>query len=125
MINVETIRQALTCGQPRCSCGRAKGLVHCPAHEDKRPSLSVSESNGKILVKCHAGCSQTAVSEGLRGRGLWPPNNSDRPQARGGSSLGVPSAVYDYYDADGRLIFQVCRYQTSTEKTFSRLLKNQ
>ncbi len=120
MITVETIRQALTCGQSRCSCSRANGLVHCPAHEDKKPSLSVSESTGKILIKCHAGCSQMAVIDALRGRGIWPPRNNDWHQIGQGSSLGEPIAVYDYHDTDGRLIFQVCRYQTSTEKTFKQ-----
>ena len=29
----------------------------CPAHQDKRPSLSITEAaNGNVLVKCHAGC---------------------------------------------------------------------
>jgi hypothetical protein len=118
MTTVETIRQALTCGQPRCSCGHAKGLVHCPAHEDKTPSLSVSESNGKILVKCHAGCSQEAVIEALRRRGIWPPRNDDWPKVHKDSSLVKPKAVYEYHDAAGQLIFQVCRYQTSSGKTF-------
>jgi hypothetical protein len=31
-------------------------LVHCPAHDDTKPSLSVTESDGRILVKCFAGC---------------------------------------------------------------------
>ena len=63
-----------------------KLMVWCIArpHEDKTPSLSVSESNGKILVKCHAGCSQTAVIEALRGRGIWPPSNSDWPKVQTG-----------------------------------------
>jgi len=30
--------------------------AQCPAHDDDRNSLSVSEDNGKILMKCHAGC---------------------------------------------------------------------
>lgn len=44
----------------------------CPAHKDKNPSLSICEKNGKILVHCHAGCSQHTVIEVLRSRGLWP-----------------------------------------------------
>lgn len=49
------------------------GLCRCPAHDDSTPSLSVRDgSNGKVLVKCHAGCSQDAVIEALRARGLWP-----------------------------------------------------
>jgi uncharacterized protein (DUF983 family)/energy-coupling factor transporter ATP-binding protein EcfA2 len=30
--------------------------AHCPAHDDAKPSLSVTESDGRILVKCFAGC---------------------------------------------------------------------
>jgi len=66
---------ALTCGRSTCPCEKAKkgrGNVHCPAHDDQRPSLSVNEKAGKVLVKCHAGCSQDAVIEALRKRGLWP-----------------------------------------------------
>ena len=44
----------------------------CPAHDDKHPSLSVSDgAGGKVLVRCHAGCSQEAVISALRARGLW------------------------------------------------------
>ena len=45
--------------------------AHCPAHNDKNPSLSISDKNGKVLVKCHAGCSQSAVIESLKNMGLW------------------------------------------------------
>ena len=43
----------------------------CPAHDDRNPSFSVSDKNGKILVKCWAGCSQEEVIGALRGMGLW------------------------------------------------------
>jgi putative DNA primase/helicase len=49
------------------------GMYCCPAHEDSTPSLKVSQaSEGKVLVKCFAGCTQIAVIEALRQRGLWP-----------------------------------------------------
>lgn len=45
----------------------------CPAHDDKNPSLSLNEGrNGKILVKCHAGCTQEQVIDALQLSGLWP-----------------------------------------------------
>jgi hypothetical protein len=45
----------------------------CPAHEDRNPSLSLCDSgDGKVLIHCHAGCSQEAVIAALRARGLWP-----------------------------------------------------
>jgi phage/plasmid primase-like uncharacterized protein len=51
-------------------------MCRCPAHDDKRPSLHVSEGrNGKVLVKCHAGCSQQAIIEALRARGHWGSND--------------------------------------------------
>lgn len=66
----EKIREALRCGRPNCSCMRGK-LVHCPAHNDEHPSLSVEVKGGMLLVKCHANCSQEAVIEELRRQGLW------------------------------------------------------
>lgn len=48
-------------------------VARCPAHGDSNPSLSVSESGGKILLHCHAGCSAAAVVEamGLKMRDLF------------------------------------------------------
>ena len=44
----------------------------CPAHEDTKPSLAISNSpDGKLLVYCHAGCSQDQVISALKARGLW------------------------------------------------------
>src|SRR6266536_4200325 len=47
------------------------GTARCPAHNDRHPSLSVADCAGKILVCCHARCSQAAVIAALRRRGLW------------------------------------------------------
>ena len=33
------------------------GTALCPVHDDRAPSLSVSEADGKLLVHCHAGSS--------------------------------------------------------------------
>ena len=49
----------------------SSGTARCPAHEDHSPSLSVTESDGKVLVRCHAGCPQEAVIDALRRLGLW------------------------------------------------------
>jgi len=37
----------------------------CPAHDDKTPSLSITEKSDKVLFHCHAGCSQQAVMAAL------------------------------------------------------------
>lgn len=50
-------------------------VARCPAHDDKRPSLSVAEGReGRLLVHCFGGC-QTAdvlVAVGLELRDLYP-----------------------------------------------------
>ena len=61
----------------------SNGKARCPAHHDRKPSLSVSEGkSGKILVKCHAGCSQKDVIAELRAQGLWPSKAKHRRQEK-------------------------------------------
>jgi len=44
------------------------GMAHCPAHEDKNRSLSITEGDdGKVLLHCHAGCSTEEI---VRAMGL-------------------------------------------------------
>ena len=117
MITAETIRQALRCGEPGCVCHKPTGLVHCPAHDDEHPSLSVSENNGKILVKCHAGCSQDQVISALKEKELWPSGNGNR-RTKGKKEL---VATYGYKDAAGILLFEVCKFRNPDgSKTFSQ-----
>jgi putative DNA primase/helicase len=67
MMTAETI--AKTLGGRRVGTG---WMTRCPAHDDREPSLSISDSdNGKVLVRCHAGCDQVQVIAELRLRGLW------------------------------------------------------
>jgi len=41
-------------------------IAKCPAHDDHRPSLSIDEgSDGRALIKCHAGCSTDDVMGAL------------------------------------------------------------
>ena len=65
--------------------GRKAGgswMVRCPAHDDRTPSLSICDaSNGKVLVRCHAGCGQEQVITALRSHGLWA-QDGDRPLKR-------------------------------------------
>jgi len=77
----------------------ATGKAHCPAHDDQKKSLSLTERDGKTLWKCHAGCSQEAVTSALRERGLL------------GGGKGSIVATYDYTDAQGKLLFQVVRFE--------------
>lgn len=37
----------------------------CPAHENRNPSLSISEASDRVLIRCFAGCSPQAVVEAV------------------------------------------------------------
>jgi putative DNA primase/helicase len=50
-------------------------MARCPAHDDRKPSLSIRDGDdGKVLLRCHAGCEQAQVIDALRARGLWDEN---------------------------------------------------
>lgn len=52
----------------------------CPAHDDKSPSLSITQKSDAVLVYCWSGCSQEAVIDALRSLSLWPKKrNTLRP----------------------------------------------
>ncbi len=70
--------------------------ARCPAHDDRDPSLSLTEKNGKVLLYCHTGCSQQAVLDALGIAG----NVRQQPKARARKRLGKIVKVYDYTDAD-------------------------
>ena len=78
-------------------------VARCPTHEDRNPSLSLKVTDdGKILVHCHAGCDQLALLAAL---GLDKPTRSSTEWTPHGDA----SAVYDYRDETGQLLFQVLR----------------
>lgn len=56
----------------------------CVAHDDRNPSMSVSEVNGTILFHCHAGCSQSALLDafGLTGNREYRPTVNFVPRSR-------------------------------------------
>jgi putative DNA primase/helicase len=62
----------------------AYGEARCPAHEDRRPSLSIRPGEKSVLLKCHAGCSTSAIIAALRREGLWD-TVSETPRRRVGN----------------------------------------
>src|SRR6187455_1068159 len=64
-MNAESLARAL--GGKRCGM---QWLARCPAHEDRTPSLSLTDNGGLVLWRCHAGCSQLAVRDALAARGF-------------------------------------------------------
>jgi hypothetical protein len=45
------------------------GLCRCPAHDDRRPSLSVRTGRTTLLLHCFAGCSAADILKSLRAAG--------------------------------------------------------
>ena len=107
--------------------------ARCPAHDDRNPSLSISEgSEGNALVHCHAGCGFDDIVEAIGlgrsdlyqadsgGTGHRPPRPSSK--ATGSSSahyggvceamavlesrLGTSTHTWEYHDAQGELVDQ-------------------
>ena len=110
------ILDALQCDRSRCACHAAarkgRGNSHCPAHHDSDPSLSVKEDGGRVLVHCHAGCSQDAVLTALRERGLWsqPTGRTNRRyNGAGRRPDDVPVLRWPYVNADGEVLAFHCR----------------
>jgi len=83
--------------------------AHCPAHEDRNASLSISEGDdGRVLIHCHAGCSFDAITTamGMSPGDLFPA----KPEQEKGKQPRIV-ATYDYTTAGGEILFQVCRYE--------------
>jgi hypothetical protein len=76
----------------------------CPAHADRNPSLSIDVCDERILVYCHAGCSQGAVLSalGVDARELFLDASDSKARI---------VAEYPYTDENGGLLFQVVRLE--------------
>ncbi|QXD15810.1 hypothetical protein GQ464_002355 [Rhodocaloribacter litoris] len=103
--------------------------ARCPAHEDREPSLSVSEGeDGRVLIHCHAGCSTEAVVQalGLRLADLMPEDRThdasigDGRRGREPAPPPIEVARYTYRDEGGRPLYQVRRYQPKTFRQYRR-----
>lgn len=106
--------------------------ARCPAHEDRKASLSVSSGDdGRALVNCHKGCSVEAVVSaiGMTVRDLMPagpssaPNRCGKPKPDGKAfptakeavaelerRHGKRSALWTYHNAHGEPVGLVVRW---------------
>lgn len=84
------------------------GKTLCPSHDDDRASLSVTLADeGKILVRCHAGCEQIEVLRGLEAKyGV-----TSRDLGNGGERVKREVARYVYRDGGGTPLFVKIRFE--------------
>ncbi|HQT01148.1 MAG: DNA primase [Hydrogenophilales bacterium 16-64-46] len=78
--------------------GDGRWIARCPAHEDRRASLTVRElGDGRVLAHCFAGCSITEVlgAVGLDMTALFPEKNivDGKPERRPFPAADILRAV--------------------------------
>jgi hypothetical protein len=90
-------------GIARALGGRRAGaawMARCPAHDDREPSLSIKNTkDGRVLVRCHAGCAQERVITELNARGLWR-HNSRKPRSNGSDRIAATIVPVDRDERD-------------------------
>lgn len=88
--SIDRVLEALkACGaQPQPTRKPGQWSARCPGHDDRKPSLSISEAtDGKVLLHCHAGCPPESIVRalGLEMHDLMPErtdSRTDRAQAK-------------------------------------------
>lgn len=81
-------------------------MAKCPVHDDRTPSLSLSDSEqGLLLVNCFAGCEARDIITALQSRGLWDaqPSQASHLQhnSRTTTSEGATSIWHKAHSAQG------------------------
>jgi hypothetical protein len=69
--------------------------AQCPAHGDRQNSLSATSVDGKVLLRCHAGCTVNAICEaiGLSLSDLFAQPRNGYQQSQGATNGHVPSSA--------------------------------
>ena len=78
--------------------GPASWKARCPAHKDRRPSLSIREGDdGRVLLYCFAGCGAIDVLDalGLDWSDLYPERLDTYPPTRGPRRVAPPIPARD------------------------------
>src|SRR5437868_12187018 len=93
----------------RLKCVKRSGdgwMARCPVHHDTKASLSIKEGKGgRILIKCHAGCTTESIlfSLGLTMKDLFLEHAKQKSKRR-------LVTTYNYLNEQGTLVFQTVRY---------------
>ena len=81
-------------------------MAKCPAHDDKRASLSIAEgAEGRALVTCHAGCDLDTIL------GTLQLSRRDLFATTSGTTKPTIAAVYPYHDEAGAVLYEVVRFE--------------
>ena len=97
--------------------GKDRYAACCPAHDDKYPSLSLTDVGDKVLFHCFAGCSQAAVIDALRARGLWHKPASNESGFRR-DELDYMTHYCLVWNGSVRLGLDIPHHETDTMESF-------
>ncbi len=87
--------------------GNGEHQALCPAHNDRNPSLHIKLNGDKVLLNCKAGCTTTEVVKSLNLTMADLFIKEDKPALIQRRLV----KTYDYQDTDGKLLYQVCRFE--------------
>ena len=80
-------------------------VARCPAHDDRRASLSIGSGvDGRVLVKCHAGCTVEAITNAAN---LTTADLFTTAKKRTTAKKIV--AAYEYEDEAGTVLYEAVR----------------
>jgi len=117
-MDTETIAKAL--GNAKQVNGQWVASCPVPGHGrgngDKNPSLSITESEGKVLFHCHGGCDQREVFDAVRARDLLPTIAKREEISFTQHQAPVLEKEWEYRSEDGDTLFTKRRYKTSDAK---------
>ena len=118
MPDTETIAKSL--GNAKMVNGQWVASCPVPGHGrgngDKNPSLSITESEGKVLFHCHGGCDQRDVFDAVRDRNLLPTTPKREEISFTQHQQPVLEKEWVYRDEEGIALFTKRRYKTQDAK---------
>lgn len=109
----------------------AKGqwVACCPAHEDKRPSMTIAElDDGRVLVHCFSGCSVEEIlgAVGMDFDILYPPKPDRHDPKRPMAKPFLPASVLEVLAFEALLVVTAARQMANgealDENDYQRLL---
>jgi len=127
--------------------GHGRYTARCPAHDDRTPSLAITDLPDRVLIKCRANCKQEAVVQalGLTMNDLFDDKTGSlstppaRPQASRPEKVfptleaaieaaerrkGAASGRYIYRDGNGQEFAAVVRHPLPEQgKTFTQITR--
>ena len=93
----------------------------CPAHDDKRPSLSITEKDNKILLKCWSGCTNEEITSalGIGLKDLFPDSNLSPIERKQYHKQKTRAQYLDLYETES-LVLDQFEYSREKGETLSK-----